>query len=483
MIINGFEHIPKEQRKNILLLSDDLRLTSGVGVVSKKFVTGTAHRYNWFQVGAAINHPDKGKRIDVSEDINKYLGITDSKVIIQPSDGYGDPDLIRFLLNEFKFDAILHYTDPRQWIWLYNMEHELRQKLPIFFYSIWDAPPAPMYNLTFYQSCDWIGCISKQTVNLIKNVLQDFPTKSHQITYVPHGIDETEFFLITEENSGQMREIEVNGKKELRNDYDSMQQYKKDIFGKDEFDFVVLYNNRNIKRKNPGDVILAFKTFCNKLTKEQAKKCVLIMHTQIVDPNGTDIAAVGQAIAKDNNIIYYDNRLAPNVLNYLYNISDVTINLASAEGFGLATAESLMTGTPIIATVTGGLQDQMDFVDENGNPIQFTFDWPSNHDGRYRNHGKWVYPIYPAARGLVGSPPTPYIFDDRGRWEDAAEGLLYWYNFGREKRKELGLLGREFMMKDEVGMRMGEMCRRFMQDMETTWSNWQPRERFELIKL
>ena len=67
MEINGFEYIPKEKRKNILLLSDDLRLSSGVGTVSRTFVTGTAHRYNWFQLGAAIQHPDIGKRIDISQ--------------------------------------------------------------------------------------------------------------------------------------------------------------------------------------------------------------------------------------------------------------------------------------------------------------------------------------------------------------------------------------------------------------------------------
>lgn len=483
MIINGFEVIPQNQRKNILFLSDDLRLTSGVGVMSKKIVMGTAHRFNYFQLGAAINHPDKGKRIDVTKDINEYLGITDSKVIIQPHDGYGDPDLIRALLREFKFDAILHYTDPRQWIWLYNMEHEIRQEIPIFFYSIWDCPPAPMYNKDFYKACDWIGCISKQTVNLIETVLEGENLKEHQITYIPHGIDKEEFFPISEENFGKMREYDINGNKELKNDYEMMHQYKKDIFGDKEYDFIVLYNNRNIRRKNPGDVVLAFKTFCDTLTEEQAKKCVLILHTQLVDQNGTDLIAVTKAIAPNYNVIFYDSRLMPHVLNYLYNIADVTINIASAEGFGLATAESLMAGTPIIASVTGGLQDQMGFVDENGNPIKFTKDWPSNHDGKYKNHGEWVYVLYPAARSLTGSPPTPYIFDDRVKWEDAAIGLKYWYDLGREKRKQFALSGRDFMCKPEVGMEAGEMSRRFINDMETAIQKFEPREKFELLKV
>ncbi|HBD95463.1 MAG TPA: hypothetical protein DC057_14940, partial [Spirochaetia bacterium] len=79
--------------------------------------------------------------------------------------------------------------------------------------------------------------------------------------------------------------------------------------------------------------------------------------------------------------------------------------------------------------------------------------------------------------------PTPYIFDDRAKWEDAAEGLLYLYNLGYEKRKEYGLLGREFMLKKEVGMEASEMCRRFIQDMERCFEEFKPRERYELIHI
>ena len=55
-------------KKKILLLSDDLRLTSGIATVSRDMVLGTVKQYDWVQVGAAINHPDKGKVLDLSED-------------------------------------------------------------------------------------------------------------------------------------------------------------------------------------------------------------------------------------------------------------------------------------------------------------------------------------------------------------------------------------------------------------------------------
>jgi hypothetical protein len=87
-------YIPKEQRKNILLLTDDIRFTSGVGNVGKEIVLHTAHRYNWYNVGAAMQHPDQGKIFDLSEEINKLAGITDAEVLIQPNNGYGDPRLL-----------------------------------------------------------------------------------------------------------------------------------------------------------------------------------------------------------------------------------------------------------------------------------------------------------------------------------------------------------------------------------------------------
>ena len=46
-------------KKKILLLSDDLRLTSGIATVSRDMVIGTVQHFDWVQVGAAINHPDK----------------------------------------------------------------------------------------------------------------------------------------------------------------------------------------------------------------------------------------------------------------------------------------------------------------------------------------------------------------------------------------------------------------------------------------
>ena len=125
-------------KKKILLLSDDLRMSSGVGTMSKEFVLGTIHHYDWVQIGGAIKHPENGKKVSMNDVSSKETGVKDASLTIYPTNGYGNQDLLRNVLNFEKPDAILHYTDPRFWGWLYAMEHEIRQHIPIFYYNIWD---------------------------------------------------------------------------------------------------------------------------------------------------------------------------------------------------------------------------------------------------------------------------------------------------------------------------------------------------------
>lgn len=170
-------YIPKKDRKHILLLSDDLRLPSGVGTVSREIVMGTCQHYNWFQIGAAINHPDVGKLFDLSQEISKETGVPDPQIKVLPYNSYGDELIIRQVILNEKIDAVMIYTDPRFFIWFFNMEHEIRQKIPILYYNIWDNLPYPTWNKPYYQSCDSLFAISKQTLNINKVLLADKDVK------------------------------------------------------------------------------------------------------------------------------------------------------------------------------------------------------------------------------------------------------------------------------------------------------------------
>ena len=74
----------------------------------------------------------------------------------------------------------------------------------------------------------------------------------------------------------------------------------------------------------------------------------------------------------------------------IYGMVDCTINISDAEGFGLSTLESLACETPIIVTMTGGLQEQVT-------------------DGK-----EWFgIGIEPTSRAIIGSQDIPWIYEDR----------------------------------------------------------------------
>jgi glycosyltransferase involved in cell wall biosynthesis len=447
------------KKKKILLLSDDLRMTSGIATMSKEIVLGTVHKYDWVQLGSGINHPEVGLTVDLNEDVRKRTGIKDADVKIIPNNGYGDIFTLRKLIKEHNPDAILHFTDPHYWNWLYDAEHEIRQQLPILYYHIWDNTPDPLYNRNYYESCDWLGCISKVTYGIVNRVGKSTSSPSYkpledwQISYVPHGI-----------NFNLFKPIDTIS-----------EDVKKFVHGDKEYDFVVFFNNRNIRRKQPSDVIYAFKLFCDMLPKEKSDKCLLLMKTQPVDMNGTDLYAVVNRLSPEYNIKMLETKIEQESLNEFYNIADCTINIANNEGFGLATAESLMAGTPIIVNVTGGLQDQCGFDYTADDYIEIG----TLHNTKDIKHGEWAVPIWPSAINLNGSVETPYIFDDRVNDEDVARGLFKLYIMGREQRKINGQKGREWAIEN---LSSKIMCDTMIQGIDQTLENYKPRERFNLYK-
>lgn len=462
-------YIKQADRKKILLLSDDIRFTSGIATMAKEIVIGTAHHYNWVNLGAAINHPEHGKRLDVCADTNANAGIDDSSVFIYPSNGYGDPNVIRQMIEMEKPDAIMFFTDPRYWIWLFQMENEIRKKIPMIYLNIWDDLPAPLYNRPYYESCDCLMAISKQTKNINDMVLGD-KAKDKVIKYVPHGINEKLFYPITQD---------------MEKEFAELQTMRKAFFDNNDPEFVILYNARNIRRKCTSDLIAGYAEFCDKIGKEKAKKCVLLLHTQPMDENGTDLTAVTDLLCDPEyqRVIFSNNKFSTTEMNRLYNLSDAVALVSSNEGWGLSLTEGMMCGKMIIGTVTGGMQDQMRFENEKGEWLELTPDFPSNHYGTYRKHGKWAVPVYPSNLSIVGSIPTPYILDDRADFRDIANAIKEVYDMSPEERAERGQSAREWATSDESMQSARWMGKNVISAIDETFERWTPRKSFELIKV
>lgn len=472
--LNGYEWVPKQDRPRILFLADDPSAHSGVGTMAREIIEGTCHRFNYLCIGGALQHPHDGKLLDVSKEIETNTGIVDAEVIIRATTGYGNPQLVRELMSAYKVDAILHFTDPRQWIWLYQMGHELRQEIPIMYYHVWDNLPFPMYNKPYYNSCDLIMNISKLAYAVSK-VVRD-PAEDWQLTYVPHGINPDKYFPIPDSDP-------------------KLIEFKKNLFQGKDFKFTVLFSSVNMRRKMPTTIAEGFREFINTLTEEQKKECAFILHTQPVNPHGTDLIALLRDLCPEVQAVFSVSKLSIEDMNHLYNAVDVIVNASSAEGFGLTTAEAIMAGTPAVVTVTGGLQDQCGFSDPDtqgyadeatGGYIEHTKygkEWATNSDKRYEVHGPWVYPMFPAVKALVGAPPTPYIYDEYVSTEDVTKGIAHFYSMTRTERRALAERGRRYFLHQHVGISSSAMCNNVVKDINTCLEKFTPLSRYNLYSV
>jgi len=246
----------------------------------------------------------------------------------------------------------------------------------------------------------------------------------------------------------------------------------------------MFFNSRNIRRKQIPDSILAWRVFLDSLPLEKAQKCRFILHTEISSDHGTDLARVVEYFLGEkyeDTVVFSRNKLSRKELNFLYNIADVQILLTSNEGWGLTITEAILAGTPIIANSTGGMQDQMGFLDDDGNWFTPSREIPSNHRGTFKKHGEWAFPVYPTNRSVQGSPLTPYIYDDRCKWEDAVDRIKECYALGRKELKRRGKVGREWAISDEIGFTADKQAERVLEGFTELFKIWEPKPKFEIV--
>ena len=380
------------EKYKILLLSDHALSTSGVGCQSRFLMQGLVDKGCWTvrQFGAAIKHANYDT-VKVSEDF-----------IIKPIDGFGNRDMILQTLIAEKPDVIMLFTDPRFFIWLWEMEDEIHDVCPIAYWHVWDSPPYPDFNDALYEATDLINCHSHMTYKL---VAERHPEKTN---FIPHSLPDDIFKPLPE---------------------DIVRQHKKNLLGPERIDdFTLFWVNRNARRKRPNDVLWAWSEFLKELkSKHGNTNATLLMHTDPNDNEGPNLLATASCLGISDKVVFSNQRVDFEQMNILHNISDACINLAYAEGFGLATLESMKCGNPIIAPKTGGLTRQVvDHRDssENGVALDISF------------------------KSLVGSQSVPYIYEDYCSQEDATAAIMKIYELTAEERKELGQKARDYVQSE-----------------------------------
>jgi glycosyltransferase involved in cell wall biosynthesis len=326
------------------------------------------------------------------------------RIRIYPTDkGYGDVTIFKSILQREKPDIIVFFSDPRFFTWAFIIDNEYRFASKTVFYHTWDNPPFPKFNQVWYSACDQLVLLSKFSYNLMHD-------NGIDCKCITHGGDPNEFFPV---------------------ESDQRTEFRKVVFKNIPFDpeIVFFYNNRNVHRKRTGDIVMAFKTF-----QKAHPKSVLLMNTAPVDMDGTDLGTmIKQVEPSDAIIIINSNKISAADLNKMYNVADVTFNVATNEGFGLSCMESLLAGTPNIACATGGLIEQM-------------------------SDGETTFGVLlkAAVRTLFGIPGNPYIWQDWVSIDQMVDAMETAYTAlhspspdGKSNRWEkLGQLGREFIIKE-----------------------------------
>tara|TARA_Y100000593_G_scaffold93747_1_gene189865 strand:- start:2210 stop:3475 length:1266 start_codon:yes stop_codon:yes gene_type:complete len=376
----------------VLTLGDHPLSPSGVGTQTKYVCEALLNtgKFSIVSLGGAIRHHDYTPKL-----VEPYG--EDWKAI--PIDGYGNPEMIRSVLRNEKPDILWFMTDPRFYGWLWSIENEIRPLCPMVYYHVWDNYPYPMFNKKFYESNDYVITISKLTDDIVKTVAPSIPS-----TYLPHAVDSEKFVSLSLEDRVALRE----------------QNLEKEDVDK----FIVFWNNRNARRKQSGTLIFWFKEWLD--SRDLHGDARLIMHTDPKDPHGQDLSHILEELGLVNGEVMFSTKKVPAAsMATFYNIADVTVNIADAEGFGLATLESLSCGTPIIATMTGGLQEQV--------------------VGEGEVHG---VPLFPSSKAIIGSQDVPYIYEDRLNKEDFIAAMDKIYDMSKEDRLALGAKGREHVQKN-----------------------------------
>ena len=405
----------------ILTISDSPLAPSGVGTQTNYMIQSLLKtgKYKFISIAGAIKHQ--------SYNPIKTEEWKDDWVII-PVDGYGSPEQIRSMIRNERPDALWFMTDPRFFGWLWEIEDEIRPLCPMIYYHVWDNYPYPRFNEPLYSSNDVIATISKVTDDIVRNVSPDV-----ECIHIPHAVPSDTFKPLDQEIIDTIRQ---------------------DNLGDEKDKFICFWNNRNARRKQSGTLIYWWKKFLDKVGHDKAK---LIMHTDVRDPYGQTLQSIIESLGLTNGeVVFSQNKIGLNDMAAFYNMADVTVNISDAEGFGLGTLESLSCGTPIIVTMTGGLQEQVT-------------------DGE-----NWFgIGLEPTSKAVIGSQEIPYIYEDRVNEDDFVNGLEKLYNMSPEERKELGAKGREHVVNnysfDLYGQRWDDLFEKVKKD----FGSWETRKNYK----
>lgn len=427
-----------KKKIKVLCLGDHPFSPSGVGNQLNYILTGLLKtgKFQIISLAGAIKHQNyQPQRTD--EFGNDW--------IIFPVDGYGNPEIIRSALRSHRPDILLFMTDPRFYVWLWEIANEVRPLVPMVYYHVWDNYPYPVFNKPLYISNDTIVTISKLTSDIVRTVAPEVTE-----VYIPHAVDPKIFKTLPS---------------------DAVTNFRNANFSKMLNKTVFFWNSRNARRKQSGTLIWWFKKFLDQAGHDNA---CLIMHTDPKDEHGQDLNYLISHLGMVGKILISNQKLPREGMAMMYNAVDCTLSLSDAEGFGLSTFESLACGTPIIATMTGGLQEQITRSPEVTE--QFMLDRNTKEDVVLYEHG---IGMEPASKAVIGSQQVPFIYEDRVGETTFLKALHRFMELSSAERKALGKRGQEHIETNYNFAKFQESWVRTMMNIHKTYGSWETRNNYQ----
>ena len=212
------------------------------------------------------------------------------------------------------------------------------------------------------EGLEFFDCIVTYTEFGRNEVLRLRPELKGKIKVIPHGNNGKHFYPIE--------------------DKESVSKFRNEYFGKNADKFIITNVNRNQSRKDIPTTIFSFiETKRRWQDFKLPKEPFLYLHMNAKDPLGWDLRGVllqtDLVEGKDYKLL--DDELANKgasieMLNNIYNASDVFVTTTLGEGWGLTLTEAMATKTPVICPLSTSFIEMTNngrwaYVVENQTPI------------------------------------------------------------------------------------------------------------------
>jgi len=270
------------------------------------------------QYDAAANEDPKEEGFGFNK-INEYLEMVNPDVVMI----YNDPLIIHKFIETMKYDR-----------------EKSTFKLWIYVDQVYEGIAQPLID-TINKSAHRVYCFTEKWAKIYKSYGEDHP----EIKILEHAVDPvmfTNMTLATRKNLRSTLKLPVpdNG-------------------------IIFLNANRNSNRKRLDLMVMAFV----KLLKKNPERPLFALFVTNLNPKTGahyDIGRIYQEEMKihgldlekyKNNLIMVDtsppNNITDEMINQLYNVADIGVNMSDGEGYGLCQLEHLFTGAPQLVTDVG----------------------------------------------------------------------------------------------------------------------------------